>query len=236
MQNNPDNTEPAKIADPFDPASFKSPAIMTETAVTEGGTLQLLVFDMGHVFVDFNWEEVCAGLCRASNKNRAELKAALAQAAKLGYESGKIDTAGFVAELNRLLGSNMNVSEFSGYWVESFHENPEMAALLSTLKEQRPLYLLSNTNEVHYDHLQEKYNVARHFKELILSYKVGCAKPDHSIYQEVLRRSGLAAQQCLFVDDLEPNIRAAQELGLNTIHFKGAQDLKDRLQKLGFKV
>ena len=52
----------------------------------------------------------------------------------------------------------------------------------------------------------------------------------------VLRRSGLSPEQCLFVDDLEPNIKAAQDVGLNTIHFKGVADLKERLAKLGFKV
>ena len=199
-------------------------------------TLQLLVFDMGHVFVDFDWEQVCAGFCAASKKNREELRETLKHCAKLGYESGKIDTNGFLAELNKWLGTALSLEEFSRLWVNTFHENEEMAGLLSVLKQQRPLYLLSNTNEVHYEHLQEKYNVARHFQELILSYKVGSSKPEHFIYQEVLRRSGLAAEECLFVDDLLPNIKAAEELGIKTIHFQGVSDLKDRLSKMGFDV
>ncbi len=207
-----------------------------EVFVAGGESLQLLVFDMGHVFVDFDWEEVCAGFCQVSRKSREELRETFYHCAQLGYESGKIDTAGFLKELNKWLGTELSLAEFTKLWVASFHENEEMAALLSRLKEQRPLYLLSNTNEVHYEHLQEKYNVARHFQELILSYKVGSSKPEYSIYQEVLQRSGFSPQQCLFVDDLEPNIRAAQELGLQTIHFKGAGDLKSRLAELGFEV
>lgn len=198
--------------------------------------MKLLVFDMGHVFVDFDWEEVCAGFCRASNKSRDDLRDTFAYCAKLGYESGKIDTAGFLFELNRCLGTNLSLNEFSELWVSTFHENQEMAELLGTLKEQRPLYLLSNTNEVHYDHLQEKYNVARHFNELILSYQVGSSKPEHTIYKEVLQRSGLPPEDCLFIDDLEQNIKAAKELGINTIHFKGTGDLKDRLSDLGLRV
>lgn len=198
--------------------------------------MQLLVFDMGHVFVDFDWEEVCAGFCRASQKNREELRETLKHCAKLGYESGKIDTMGFLAELNKWLGTDLNLEEFSKIWVTTFHENEEMAELLTVLKKQRPLYLLSNTNEVHYEHLQEKYNVARHFEELILSYKVGSAKPEAFIYEEVLRRSGLPADQCLFIDDLLANVKAAEELGINTIHFQGVADLKERLSKLGFQL
>ncbi|MBX9689862.1 MAG: HAD family phosphatase [Candidatus Obscuribacterales bacterium] len=219
-----------------DVESGQSPAIMTASNAEGANSLKLLVFDMGHVFVDFDWEEVCAGFCRVSSKSREELARALNHCSKLGYESGKIDTAGFLAELNQWLGIELSLDEFRKLWVASFHENEEMAELLGTLKEQRPLYLLSNTNEVHYDHLQEQFDVARHFDELILSYKVGSAKPEHPIYHEVLKRSGLSAEHCLFVDDLEANIKAAQEVGLQTIHFKGAADLKERLSELGFKV
>ncbi len=198
--------------------------------------MQLLIFDMGHVLVDFDWDEVCAGFGRISKKSLDELRQAFYHCSALGYESGKIDTAGFLAELNKWLGTELTPFKFRQLWVATFHENAEMAELLSILKEQRPLYLLSNTNEVHYEHLQEQFNVDRHFEEIILSYKIGCVKPDRFIYQEILRRSGLSAQKCLFVDDLELNIRAAQAIGFNTIHFKGASDLKDRLSNLGFRV
>jgi len=198
--------------------------------------LQLLVFDMGHVFIDFDWDEVCAGFCKKSQKSYDDLKKAFLHCSKLGYESGKIDTAGFLAELNKWLGCDLSHEEFRDLWVATFEENQEMATLLSTLKEQRPLYLLSNTNEVHYDHVQDRFNVERHFDELILSYKVGSVKPDHAIYHEVLQRSGLKASDCLFIDDLAQNIRAAEEVGLHTVHFTSVADLKQRLTDYGFKV
>lgn len=191
---------------------------------------------MGHVFVDFDWEEVCQGFCKVSLKSRDELRKTFQHCSKLGYESGKIDTTGFLAELNQQLGTELSIREFSQIWVSTFHENLEMAALLTKLKTQKPLYLLSNTNEVHYEHLQDRYNVARHFEELVLSYKVGSAKPEHSIYHEVTKRSGLEGKDCLFIDDLEQNIKAAEELGWNTIHFKGVADLKERLYNLGLSV
>ena len=233
---NTTNSAEATVVDPFDPKTFASPAMMSEVSAADSKSLQVLVFDMGHVFVDFDWEEVCAGFCRASQKSRDELRQVLAHCATLGYESGKIDTAGFLSELNKGLGTELSIAEFKRLWNASFHENEEMAQLLSTLREQVPLYLLSNTNEIHYDHLDDTYKVSRHFSELILSYKVGYSKPAHPIYHEVLKRSGLPAEKHLFVDDLAPNIKAAQEIGLNTIHFQGASDLKQRLSGLGFRV
>lgn len=222
--------------DPFDPESYKSPAIMSQGKTREAASLKLLVFDMGHVFVDFDWSKVCQGFSQSTGASQDQLKQAMVHCAGLGYESGKIDTAGFLKELNNCLSSSISLEEFKKLWVATFHENQEMAELLSKLKTQRPIYLLSNTNEVHYEHLQASFNVARHFQELILSYKVGSSKPEREIYLEVLKRSGLEAGDCLFVDDLEPNIRAARELGIYAVQFEGAGKLKETLKDLGFQV
>src|SRR5262249_45827973 len=146
--------------------------------------VDLLVFDMGHVFVDFEWEAVCLGFCNRGGGTIEELRAHFLEVAKLGYESGRIDTLGFLAEIKRRLGSDLTKEEFSEIWTTSFRENEDMAELLQKLKTQRPLYLLSNTNEVHYEWLQSRYDVARHFEELILSYKVGYSKPEPAIYEE----------------------------------------------------
>ncbi len=209
---------------------------MQPTNGQAGAAVKLLVFDMGHVFIDFDWEAVQAGFCRASGRSSGQLRRAFAEVARLGYESGRIDSEGFLFQLNKRLGTTLSLSEFRELWTVSFHENKDMVELFETLKQQRPLYLLSNTNEIHYEYLQSTFNVARHFQELILSYRVGCSKPDPSIYQEVFRRSGFAAEQCLFIDDLETNVKAAAETGMQAIRFTGVDDLKMRLTSLGFTV
>ncbi len=191
--------------------------------------MKLLVFDMGHVFVDFEWEEVCLGFCREAGCSRDRLKEVFVHAAGLGYERGSISTQDFLAELNRLLESEISQARFNDLWTFGFRENKEMAKLLQKLREQRPLCLLSNTNEVHYDFIQSRYNVERHFDELVLSYKVGYTKPQAEIYHEVLRRAAVEPGDCLFVDDLECNVEAASKLGMNTIQFRGAEDLKQKL-------
>jgi HAD superfamily hydrolase (TIGR01509 family) len=198
--------------------------------------MQIFVFDMGHVFIDFEWESVCNGFCARSGKTLDELRVVMGEVSKLGYESGKIDTAGFLTELNRRLGIELTREEFTQLFTHTFRENVEMAELLQKLRAQRPLYLLSNTNEVHYEWLQTMYNVERHFDELILSYKVGCSKPEAEIYREVLRRGNRPAEEFLFVDDLECNIAAAAAVGMHTIHFRGVADLREKLSGLGFTV
>jgi len=195
--------------------------------------IKLLVFDMGHVFVDFEWESVCQAFCDNAKIDREYFDPILRRIASLGYERGKVDTAGLIEALYDMIGIRYSREEFNSLWNHTFRENEEMAELLQKLKEQRPLYLLSNTNESHWQYLQDTYNVSRHFQELILSYEVGHVKPAPEIYEKVLSLSGIEATHCLFIDDLPQNIAAADEIGMQTIHFQGADDLKKRLKKMG---
>jgi HAD superfamily hydrolase (TIGR01509 family) len=197
--------------------------------------IKLLVFDMGHVFVDFEWEEVCLAFCESAKIERQYFDPILKRIAALGYERGHIATAGLLEAIYDMTGMRYTNQEFTKLWNHTFRENEEMAVLLQKLKTQRPLYLLSNTNEEHWRYLQETYSVSRHFDQLVLSYEIGHVKPQPEIYQEVLKRSGFAAEECLFVDDLPENIAAGRELGMNVIHFQGVEDLKDKLTALGFE-
>jgi putative hydrolase of the HAD superfamily len=111
-----------------------------------------------------------------------------------------------------------------------------MAALLQKLKNKYRVFLLSNTNESHWQFLDNKYAVSRHFEELVLSYEVGHSKPQPQIYQEVLKRAGVTAEKALFIDDLETNILAGAELGMNVIHFKNQPQLEDELRHFNIDI
>ena len=56
------------------------------------------------------------------------------------------------------------------------------------------------------------------FDEVVLSADHGVRKPDPVIFRLVLDRLGLSAEECLFVDDSEENLVAAQQLGIGTLH------------------
>jgi len=196
--------------------------------------IDLVVFDMGHVIIDFEWAIVCQGfLQRAGWSHIEDFQPILAKVGKLGYEVGKISTEDFRRELNKLLSTDIDEQEFTELWNATFRENETMALLLEQLKRRYPLYLLSNTNDNHYNYIQENFDIERHFDELILSYRVGSAKPEHDIYHEVMRRSGLPPKRCLFIDDLPENIEAAIQCGMQAILFSSADELLHDFNQLG---
>ncbi|XBG91786.1 HAD-IA family hydrolase [Enterococcus cecorum] len=71
----------------------------------------------------------------------------------------------------------------------------------------------------------------------VLSYEVEMVKPDVAIYQYLLDKYGLEAQNCVFLDDIKGNIEAAQSLGMQGIQVlsenQALADLKVLLSKHG---
>jgi putative hydrolase of the HAD superfamily len=59
------------------------------------------------------------------------------------------------------------------------------------------------------------------FEVVVDSGFVGCRKPDPEIYEITLERlDGVAAEECLFVDDIDVNCAAARELGMSAVHYQ----------------
>ena len=58
-------------------------------------------------------------------------------------------------------------------------------------------------------------------------------KPQREIYQLLLDRYGLKAQECVFLDDTEKNLPTAEELGIRTVLFQDREQAVSALKKLG---
>jgi HAD superfamily hydrolase (TIGR01509 family) len=84
--------------------------------------------------------------------------------------------------------------------------------------------------------LQRKYPIADAFDLLIVSAEEGIMKPEPEIYQRTLTRLGRSAEETIFVDDSYPNVLAAQELGMQSIHFNARLDIPGEFAKYGVMV
>ena len=58
-------------------------------------------------------------------------------------------------------------------------------------------------------------------------------KPDPEIYRTLLRRYDLKAEECIFIDDTEENVRSAENLGFKGIVFTGYEDAVSALREIG---
>ena len=122
---------------------------------------------------------------------------------------------------------------FRRLWCEQFTLNEGAFRLLKRLARKMPVYLLSNTNHLHYEHIRRRYPFSRHIKGAVLSHKVGLRKPEAAIYLAALKRARVRPEQALFIDDLPENVRGAQKVGMLAVRYEGPEKLESDLQALG---
>ncbi len=75
--------------------------------------------------------------------------------------------------------------------------------------------------------------LATAFGVTVVSGREGVLKPDPRIFNLLCTRTGLAPQDCLFIDDSAKNIQGAADFGMDTLHFTGPAALRDGLIQRG---
>ena len=94
------------------------------------------------------------------------------------------------------------------------------------------LYALTNWSAETWPTALELFDFLHHFEGVLVSGQAKLKKPDHRIYHLLFEKFDIVPEQALFIDDNLRNIKAAEEVGLNTIHFKDSIDLKEKLAAL----
>ncbi|MCD7738331.1 MAG: HAD family phosphatase [Lachnospiraceae bacterium] len=108
-----------------------------------------------------------------------------------------------------------------------------MAELIKELKEVGyGIYLLSNASLRHPDYWK-RVPGSEYFDGLVVSAFEKKIKPNPDIYECLLERFGLAAEECFFIDDQPVNVAGAFVSGMDGVVFRGATDLRIELQKRG---
>ena len=198
--------------------------------------IKAVIFDLGNVLVNYDVEKAAKSFSAVSGLSTREIwKRFFLSRFEQAYTRGEISTREFHRIACKTLGVSMSLPTFSRYWNDIFWENPGMDRLLARIKKHYPLYLISNTNALHFNFLKKHFKLLRHFKRRFPSHEVGARKPDLKIYRRVLGKIGLRPEETVFIDDMKSFIRGARKAGMYAIHFKGRPALLKTLRKLGIR-
>jgi putative hydrolase of the HAD superfamily len=110
-------------------------------------------------------------------------------------------------------------AEFIAAWEDIFTPNEPMVALVEKLHGRFPLYLLSNTNDIHREYFSRRYPFFHQFTAGAYSYEAKASKPGRLIYEIAQRQLSLEPASTFFIDDLLPNIETARALGFQAHHY-----------------
>jgi FMN phosphatase YigB (HAD superfamily) len=189
--------------------------------------IRCFLLDLGKVLVDIDLGRLGASMQVLTGIGPVELHAAFTGNGLVAhYESGRISNQEFYSEFNARTGRRISFDDFASAWNAIFVPGQILGdAVIARLASLGDLWVISNTNPLHFGYVRENYAFLRHFRGCILSYEVGALKPDPAIFHAACARTGIAPEETVFVDDLLSHVETARSLGFQAIQFTGPSDL-----------
>ena len=130
------------------------------------------------------------------------------------------------------------IRRFHTHWVDSLGEllNDTVEMVRRLKNAGYALYGLSNWSTETFNQIKDRFVFLDYLEDYVLSGQVKIVKPSPEIFNILLERIGRPAAECLFIDDSPVNIKAAQDLGLQTILFQSCEQMTQELNQMGVVV
>ncbi len=194
-----------------------------------------LILDFGGVIYNISHQQQFETFAKLGIKNFKHLYShAIQNPLFADFECGKISNEVFRNEACKLIGRDFTHEEIDMAW------NSILAGFtvgnvkfLEQLKKHYRLYLLSNTNAIHYDiyikefHDKFGYDFNKLFEKTFWSFKIGMRKPNYDIYNWVKSEIDLKHDSPLFIDDTKINTDAAIDNGIPSFWLEPGKKLID---------
>ncbi len=194
-----------------------------------------IIFDFGGVLVDWDPRYVY----RSYFKTEEEMEYFLGNICTLEWNSRQ-DCGNLMADATRERVAlfpeyKEPIEMFYANWGVMLHSDiPETADFLREVKAAGyGIYGLTNWSHETIHVAFERYPVFSEFDGIVVSGVEKLLKPDPRLYQILLDRYGLKADECVFLDDNQANVDAANALGITAIRFTTIEEVRPRLRELG---
>jgi len=195
-----------------------------------------VVFDVGNVLIEWNPEYLYRKLIPDERERKIFLETICTPAWNLQQDMGR----SWAEAVETLSADHPDKASLIAAYSERWHdmvpgEIPGTPAILRELKETNvPLFAITNFSTEKFAEARIRFPfLSDSFQDVVVSGEEREVKPDPRIYEILLERNGLKAETCLFIDDSEPNVLTARQLGMAAHHFKTADGLRLELQSLG---
>jgi FMN phosphatase YigB (HAD superfamily) len=194
-----------------------------------------ITFDLGNVLVKVDHLRFCRRVAALAGMSPQEVYTQVFESSlEPGYDTGRITSREFFERVIAHFGVSLDYAQFRTLWCDIFDPMEAMEALVAHLAPHFPLFLLSNTNSLHFNYIRERFRaILQPFQALILSYQVGSRKPEAGIYQALIQQASRPPEEILFLDDKVSFVEAARRQGLVAWQFRSPLELRQDLEHHG---
>jgi len=194
-----------------------------------------IIFDFGGVIIDIDEQLTIKEFAKLGfgDPSKALSKEFIELVRK--FERGIFTPDIFRNKLRDFLDISATDQEIDDAWNALLFDIPAARIeVIQEVKKNYNIFLLSNSNEIHYDlylrdlQLRFDYNEFDElFHKAYFSFDLHLSKPDDDIYEFVMYQEGLDPAETLFIDDRADNIEAARKLGFQTYQLVKPERIRD---------
>ena len=203
-----------------------------------------LLFDFGNVIIDIDIPGATRqiGALRSKKVTEDEFRKEVVELV-LKYEVGSISTDIFINGILRHSRPDVQALDVITAWNSMLIGIPEYRlAALEMIRQEYSLYMLSNTNALHIEwvdnHLEQMHGISDleqdHFHDVYYSHRIGKRKPDREAFQYVIDNSFINPEKTLFIDDTEENIESARAMGFQVLLSPPEHEIAEYLKLEGY--
>lgn len=200
-----------------------------------------IVFDLGGVIINLDTPRTISEFNKLSLKPFESIYTQLHQSPIFDlFDKGQISESDFFLQLKDHLKEGVTDTQMKEAWNAMLLDFPShRLQLLSALKLNYRIFLLSNTNETHITQLESDLykehgykNLETFFEKVYYSCRIGMRKPDSDIFEFVLNQNKLNAHETVFIDDSPQHIKGALNIGIQSYLLPRDKDVSDLISEL----
>lgn len=198
-------------------------------------TVDALLFDLGGVVLEVDFEKVFAHLCESNDVSIEHIKQQFSMDhAYKQHERGLMAGTEYLAHLRKTLNLTADDASLTASWNAIFGN--EINAALDAIDKIRgrfACYAFTNTNAIHQEYWDREHpRIRQSFDHMFVSSEIGLRKPDAIAFEHILKETTVKAGAMLFFDDTHENIEGAARAGLQTVYVKSSIDVVQALDAL----
>ena len=196
-----------------------------------------IVFDVGLVLVEFNWQTYLDSFHFEKEKRDKIAKATFQSEVWDERDRGLLEEEDYIRKFQALAPEYADdIRRVIERSTECVVKMDYAETWTKYLKSQGyHLYILSNYSRYMLDRTKKEMPFLKYMDGTVFSCDVKQLKPEADIYQTLLDKFGLKAEECVFIDDRPVNCEGAQKAGIHTICFKSFKQAAAELEALGVK-
>ena len=200
-------------------------------------TIKAVVFDFGGVLVEWDPRRLYRKIFSDESEMESFLKNVCSPEWNLTLDKGKPFKQAVAERIALFPEYADEIRAFDDRW-EEMRGNAiaENVALLRHLAKRYPVYGLTNWSEEKFLQTKPKFDFFNLFNGIVVSGVEKEVKPDPRLFEILLERYGLNANECVFIDDSLPNVETAKKLGFTAFRFTTPDKLVADLKAAGVET